>query len=111
MDHVGTGTSASANDSARQIAQLEDVAGVIVFLASHQARWVTGQWIHVGGGHGMLPGAGTSPEIKRLFRALPPARGIALLSRIQIRRRVRGIPSRPSTEIPTQPRVQFATET
>lgn len=31
----------------------EDVADVIVFLASHQARWVTGQRIFVGGGHGM----------------------------------------------------------
>jgi 3-oxoacyl-[acyl-carrier protein] reductase len=31
----------------------EDVADVVVFLASHQARWVTGQRIYVGGGHGM----------------------------------------------------------
>jgi 3-oxoacyl-[acyl-carrier protein] reductase len=31
----------------------EDVAGVVVFLASEQARWVTGQRIYVGGGHGM----------------------------------------------------------
>jgi 3-oxoacyl-[acyl-carrier protein] reductase len=31
----------------------EDVADVIVFLASEQARWVTGQRIFVGGGHGM----------------------------------------------------------
>jgi 3-oxoacyl-[acyl-carrier protein] reductase len=31
----------------------EDVADVIVFLASHQSRWVTGQRIYVGGGHGM----------------------------------------------------------
>ncbi|MGP8245810.1 MAG: SDR family NAD(P)-dependent oxidoreductase [Bryobacteraceae bacterium] len=31
----------------------EDVADVIVFLASEQARWVTGQRIYVGGGHGM----------------------------------------------------------
>ncbi len=30
-----------------------DVADVIVFLASEQARWVTGQRIYVGGGHGM----------------------------------------------------------
>ncbi len=28
----------------------EDIADVIVFLASHQARWVTGQTIFVGGG-------------------------------------------------------------
>lgn len=31
----------------------EDVADVIVFLASEAARWVTGQRIYVGGGHGM----------------------------------------------------------
>lgn len=30
-----------------------DVADVVVFLASEQARWVTGQRIYVGGGHGM----------------------------------------------------------
>jgi len=30
-----------------------DVADVIVFLASEQARWVTGQRIYVGGGHTM----------------------------------------------------------
>jgi 3-oxoacyl-[acyl-carrier protein] reductase len=31
----------------------DDVADVIVFLVSHQARWITGQRIYVGGGHGM----------------------------------------------------------
>ena len=31
----------------------EDVADVVLFLASEQARWVTGQKIYVGGGHGM----------------------------------------------------------
>ncbi|HEU5367759.1 MAG TPA: SDR family oxidoreductase [Ktedonobacterales bacterium] len=31
----------------------EDVADVIVFLASEQARWLTGQCLHVGGGHKM----------------------------------------------------------
>ncbi len=31
----------------------EDVADVVVFCASNQARWVTGQKIYVGGGHGM----------------------------------------------------------
>ena len=31
----------------------EDVADVVVFLASDQARWMTGQRIYVGGGHGM----------------------------------------------------------
>ena len=36
-----------------RIGQPEDVADVIVFLASEQARWVTGQLIYVGGGHTM----------------------------------------------------------
>lgn len=31
----------------------EDVADVIVFLASHQARWLTGQLLYVGGGFRM----------------------------------------------------------
>lgn len=31
----------------------EDVADVIVFLASQQARWLTGQVLHAGGGHRM----------------------------------------------------------
>jgi 3-oxoacyl-[acyl-carrier protein] reductase len=36
-----------------KIGSPEDVADVIVFLASEQARWVTGQKLYVGGGHGM----------------------------------------------------------
>jgi 3-oxoacyl-[acyl-carrier protein] reductase len=32
----------------------EDVADVVVLLASHQARWLTGQLLFVGGGHRML---------------------------------------------------------
>lgn len=36
-----------------RIGSPDDVADVIVFLASDQARWVTGQRIYVGGGHGM----------------------------------------------------------
>ncbi len=31
----------------------DDVADVIVFLASEQARWLTGQRLYVGGGHAM----------------------------------------------------------
>ena len=36
-----------------RIGSPEDAADVIVFLASDQARWVTGQRLYVGGGHGM----------------------------------------------------------
>jgi 3-oxoacyl-[acyl-carrier protein] reductase len=36
-----------------RIGQPEDVTDVIVFLASEQARWLTGQCLHVGGGHRM----------------------------------------------------------
>jgi 3-oxoacyl-[acyl-carrier protein] reductase len=31
----------------------EDIADVIVFLASEQARWITGQVIQVAGGHAL----------------------------------------------------------
>ncbi|MBN1219434.1 MAG: SDR family oxidoreductase [Anaerolineae bacterium] len=34
----------------RRVGQPEDVAEVIVFLASEQARWLTGQLLYVGGG-------------------------------------------------------------
>jgi len=34
-----------------RIGQPDDIADVAVFLASEQARWVTGQLIHAGGGH------------------------------------------------------------
>lgn len=37
-----------------RIGQPEDVADVIVFLASEQARWLTGQVLYVGGGHRMV---------------------------------------------------------
>ena len=37
----------------RRIGYPEDIADVVVFLTSEQARWVTGQLIHVGGGHRM----------------------------------------------------------
>lgn len=37
----------------RRIGQPEDVADVIVFFASEQARWVTGQLLYIGGGHVM----------------------------------------------------------
>ncbi len=37
----------------RRIGQPEDIADAIVFLASEQARWATGQLLYVGGGHVM----------------------------------------------------------
>jgi 3-oxoacyl-[acyl-carrier protein] reductase len=37
-----------------RVGQPDDVADVVVFLASDQARWVTGQTIYVGGGHRMV---------------------------------------------------------
>jgi 3-oxoacyl-[acyl-carrier protein] reductase len=40
----------TAKTPLRRVGKPEDVADVIVFLASEQARWVTGQLIYVGGG-------------------------------------------------------------
>ena len=37
----------------RRVGRPEDIADVIVFLASDQARWITGQLLYVGGGHVM----------------------------------------------------------
>lgn len=37
-----------------RVGQPADVADVIVFLASEQARWLTGQLLFVGGGHRMI---------------------------------------------------------
>lgn len=37
-----------------RVGQPEDAVDVIVFLASDQARWMTGQKIYVGGGHRMI---------------------------------------------------------
>jgi 3-oxoacyl-[acyl-carrier protein] reductase len=37
-----------------RVGQPDDVADVIVFLASEQARWLTGQTLFVGGGHRMI---------------------------------------------------------
>jgi 3-oxoacyl-[acyl-carrier protein] reductase len=36
-----------------RIGRPRDVADAVLFLASEQARWITGQKIYVGGGHGM----------------------------------------------------------
>lgn len=35
----------------RRVGEPADIADVIVFLASDQARWLTGQVIKVSGGH------------------------------------------------------------
>jgi len=43
----------SAQTPLRRIGQPEDVADVIVFLTSEQARWVTGQLIYASGGYSM----------------------------------------------------------
>ena len=40
----------AAHTPLRRIGAPEDVADVIVFLASQQARWLTGQLLYVGGG-------------------------------------------------------------
>jgi 3-oxoacyl-[acyl-carrier protein] reductase len=40
----------AAQTPLRRVGQPDDIADVIVFLCSDQARWVTGQLIHVGGG-------------------------------------------------------------
>jgi len=43
----------SAETPLGRIGKPEDVADVILFFASEQARWITGQLIYVGGGHQM----------------------------------------------------------
>jgi len=35
----------------RRVGRADDLADAAVFLASHQARWITGQVVHVNGGH------------------------------------------------------------
>jgi 3-oxoacyl-[acyl-carrier protein] reductase len=40
----------------RRIGQPEDVANTVVFLASEQASWITGQIVFVHGGHRMALG-------------------------------------------------------
>ena len=39
--------------SLRRVGTPEDIADAIVFLASHQARWISGQVIQVAGGHAL----------------------------------------------------------
>jgi 3-oxoacyl-[acyl-carrier protein] reductase len=45
----------AATTPLRRIGRPQDVADVIVFLASEQARWITGQLLYVGGGWRMQP--------------------------------------------------------
>jgi 3-oxoacyl-[acyl-carrier protein] reductase len=40
----------AAGTPLQRIGEPEDIADVIVFLASAQARWLTGQLFYVGGG-------------------------------------------------------------
>jgi 3-oxoacyl-[acyl-carrier protein] reductase len=40
----------AANTPLGRVGRPEDVAEVMVFLASEQARWLTGQLLYVGGG-------------------------------------------------------------
>lgn len=37
-----------------RVGKPDDIADVVVFLASEQARWLTGQLLFVGGGHRMF---------------------------------------------------------
>lgn len=46
-------TEISAKAPLRRVGEPEDVADVIVFLASEQAHWLTGQLLYVGGGWAM----------------------------------------------------------
>jgi 3-oxoacyl-[acyl-carrier protein] reductase len=43
-------TFALGMQALKRIAQPDDIGGVVAFLASEQARWVTGDIIHVDGG-------------------------------------------------------------
>jgi 3-oxoacyl-[acyl-carrier protein] reductase len=37
----------------RRVGEPKDIADAVVFFASDQARWITGQRLYVGGGHAM----------------------------------------------------------
>lgn len=36
-----------------RVGEPADIADAVVFLASHQARWITGQVVQVAGGHAL----------------------------------------------------------
>ena len=44
----------SAHTALGRIGEAEDIAGVAAFLASDDARWVTGQYIEASGGSGLV---------------------------------------------------------
>jgi 3-oxoacyl-[acyl-carrier protein] reductase len=44
----------SAHTALGRIGEAEDIAGVATFLASNDARWVTGQYIEASGGSGLV---------------------------------------------------------
>nr|WP_308249237.1 SDR family oxidoreductase [Nonomuraea harbinensis] len=57
---IGYGTSKAALEALTRaivplgrVGEPEDIAGAVVFLASRQARWITGQVIQVAGGHAL----------------------------------------------------------
>jgi NAD(P)-dependent dehydrogenase (short-subunit alcohol dehydrogenase family) len=49
-----------------RISTAEDVANAVVFLASDQARWITGQDLMVDGGYGLLNVFDASPYGRNL---------------------------------------------
>ena len=53
----------------KRIAQPDDIGGGVAFLASEEARWITGDIIHVDGGSKLYP---RRPKLSR--RALPSFR-------------------------------------
>jgi 3-oxoacyl-[acyl-carrier protein] reductase len=45
--------AATANTALRRLGTAEEIAEAVVFLASHRARWITGQQLNVDGGYAM----------------------------------------------------------